>query len=153
MQSTTILYTNKCVFDKTFHACTTQSSLFRNVPLNDMSTPRSWHAKCWHGNPNGSQAKTQVIKTTAPLCTKWSSSSFKLIQFGMDSECSLHLLFLAEVEQAEVEQAEVEQAEAHRRSQGTSCNGLPCLTLGRQRHVCPPCAVSNCPSAWRGNRT
>ena len=48
---------------------------------------------------------------------------------------------------------EVEQAEAHRHSQGTSCNGLPCLTLGRQRHVFSPCAVASAPSPWRGSRT
>ena len=39
-----------------------------------------------------------------------------IVFIGMDSECSLYLLFLAEVEQAEVE-----HAEAHHLSHGSVC--------------------------------
>ena len=56
-----------------------------------------------------------------------------IVFIGMDSERSLHLLFLAEVEQAEVE-----QAEAHRRSHGSVCFAT---AAGTSCYGLPPCAV------------
>ena len=73
-----------------------------------------------------------------------------IVFIGMDSERSLHLLFLAEVEQAEVE-----QAEAHRRSHGSVfvATAAGIIDSDMCGNGLSQCAVSNRFSAWCGNRT